>query len=197
MSSLKVTLAGVATRLSHRVARMLGISIGTTRVKPLSESFYTITAPGLDGTPIDLKRYAGKVTLVVNVASKCGFTPQYEALQRLHVQYASRDFAVLGFPSNEFGGQEPGSAQDIRAFCDTRYGVTFPMFAKVQTRAGPAQSAVYALLGESGRLPSWNFYKYVVGRNGQVKAVFPTNVPPEEPELEAVIARELEAKTST
>jgi glutathione peroxidase len=191
MSTLKMRMADWATRLSRGVARALGISIGTTSVRPLSKSFYSGCAAALDGTPVDFASFRGKVTLVVNVASECGFTPQYEGLERIHRQYGPRGFAVLGFPSNEFGGQEPGSAEEIRAFCDSRYRVTFPMFAKVETRAGPGQSAVFARLGESGRLPAWNFYKYVVGRDGHVRAVFPTNVPPDAPELMAVIEREL------
>jgi glutathione peroxidase len=192
MSSLKIAMADAATTLTRVVSRALGLAQGTTRVKPLAQSFYSITAPAIDGTPVDFARYAGNVSLVVNVASECGFTPQYEGLQRMHQELASRGFVVLGFPSNEFGGQEPGTAEEIRAFCDTRYHVTFPMFGKVETKPGPGQSQVYRRLGESGRLPSWNFYKYLVGRDGHVKAVFPTNVPPDAPELRAAIERELQ-----
>lgn len=146
---------------------------------PLSQSFYTLRLPGLDGRIVDLVRFDGHVTLVVNVASECGFTPQYAGLQKLHERYAPRGFSVLGFPSNEFGGQEPGSAEEIRAFCDRQYGVTFPLFAKIHTKDGPEQSPAYTRLGESGYLPPWNYFKYLVGRNGQVAAVFPTNIPPE------------------
>ncbi len=191
MSSLKIAMADAATTLTRVVSRLLGLSRGSTNVHALSQSFYSVTAPALDGTSVDFERYAGKVTVVVNVASECGFTPQYEGLQRIHQEYTPRGFAVLGFPSNEFGAEEPGSAEEIRAFCDSRYHVTFPMFAKVNTKAGRGQSRVYGRLGESGRLPSWNFYKYIVGRDGHVKAVFPTNVPPDAPELRAAIEREL------
>jgi glutathione peroxidase len=191
MKRYKVALADVATALMRRVSALLRLKGGTTDVRPLSQSFYTVSATALDGRPVDFGRFAGKVTLVVNVASECGFTPQYAGLQALHEEISTRGFDVLGFPSHEFGGQEPGSAEEIRAFCDRRFGVTFPMFAKVQTRPGPGQSAVYARLGESGHLPNWNFYKFLVDRNGQVAAVFPTHVPPDARQLREAIERSL------
>lgn len=160
---------------------------------PLSRSFYSLAVPALDGTVIDLARFDGQVALVVNVASECGFTPQYAALQRLHDSYAARGFSVLGFPSNDFGGQEPGSAEEIRAFCDRQYGVTFPLFAKVGTKPGPEQSPVYALLAESGHLPTWNFFKYLIDRNGAVAAVFPSTVPPDAREVRSAIEAALGA----
>ena len=110
------------------------------------ESFYALQTKSLDGKGVDLKEYAGRVTLVVNVASECGFTPQYKGLEKLHTELKDQGFAVLGFPSNDFGGQEPGSAEEIRAFCSTKYKVTFPMFGKVVTKAGADQSPVYANL---------------------------------------------------
>jgi len=164
---------------------------GTSRVRPLSQSFYAITVPDLDGAPFDLARLAGRVSLVVNVASECGFTPQYAGLQALHERYAPEGFTVLGFPSNDFGGQEPGSPDEIRGFCDREYGVTFPLFAKSQTRPGPGQSPAWGRLGESGQLPAWNFYKFLVGRDGQVAAVFPTSVPPDARQLREAIERAL------
>jgi glutathione peroxidase len=160
-------------------------------VRPLAESFYAITVPDLDGVPFDLARLAGKVSLVVNVASECGFTPQYAALQALQERYEREGFTVLAFPSNDFGGQEPGSPDEIRGFCDREYGVTFPLFAKGQTRPGPAQSPAWGRLGESGHLPAWNFYKFLVGRDGQVVAVFPTSVPPESQAVKDAIERAL------
>lgn len=161
------------------------------RMKPLSRSVYSLTATGLDGAPVDLARFDGQVTLIVNVASECGFTPQYRGLQDLHAELAPRGFAVLGFPSNEFGAQEPGDSEAIRDFCDTHYGVTFPMFARTETKRGPGQSPVYALLGESGRLPSWNFTKYLIDGHGQAIGYFPTQVTPETHELREAIARAL------
>jgi len=156
-------------------------------------SFYDLTLPSLEGDPVDLSVYRGKVTLVVNVASNCGYTPQYNGLEELHRELSPKGFAVLGFPSNDFGGQEPGSAKEIRKFCSLNYGVTFPMFQKVVTRPGPSQSPAYAFLGRSGALPGWNFCKYVIGRDGQVAAYFPSRVTPGAPELRAAIDKALAA----
>jgi len=154
-------------------------------------SFYDLKVAALDGTPADLAAYKGKVTLVVNVASQCGYTPQYGGLEKLHRELAPKGFAILGFPSNDFGGQEPGTAEEIGQFCQKNYGVTFPMFAKVVTKAGPDQSPVYAFLGESGMLPQWNFSKYIVDKNGKVEAFFPSRVAPDAPELRAAIEKAL------
>ncbi len=151
------------------------------------DSFYALAATTLDGKPADLSQYAGKVTLVVNVASKCGYTPQYKGLEALHQSLAARGFAVLGFPSNDFGGQEPGTPAEIQTFCQRNYGVTFPLFAKQVTKSGPEQSPLYAWLGHSGHLPNWNFCKYLIGKDGKVAAYFPSKVAPEAGELHAAI----------
>ena len=156
-------------------------------------SFYDLKTSYLDGKPADLSVFRGKVTLVVNVASKCGFTPQYEGLEKLHAELSGKGFAVLGFPSNDFGQQEPGSAQEIAQFCKLTYGVTFPMFSKVVTKSGPDQSPVYTLLGSTGHLPAWNFSKYVVGKDGKILAFFPSEVTPESPELRGAIMKALAA----
>jgi glutathione peroxidase len=151
-------------------------------------SIYAVETKTLEGEPTSLERYAGKVTLLVNVASACGYTPQYSGLQRLHEKYRDRGFSVLGFPSNDFGAQEPGSAGEIREFCSTQFRVDFPMFEKGQTRPGPAQSSVYAALERAaGKLPSWNFGKYLIGRNGQVVEFFPSSVDPEDPALVSAV----------
>ena len=184
-------MASMATTLAGLLSPIVGGLRGTTRVGPLSDSLYRLTARELDGTPIDLGRFAGRVSLVVNVASECGFTPQYAGLQELYDRYRTRGFVVLGFPSNEFGGQEPGGPPEIRRFCEREYGVTFPLFEKTQTKPGPAQSPVWRRLGESGHLPAWNFYKFLVGRDGQVVAVFPTNVPPDSRAVRQAIERAL------
>jgi len=116
-------------------------------------SLYDLQVKALDGTPVDLGKYKGTVTLVVNTASQCGFTPQYQGLQSLREEMKGQGVEVLGFPSNDFGGQEPGSAEEIQTFCQKNYGVSFPMFQKVVTKAGPDQSPVYAFLGKKGDLP--------------------------------------------
>jgi glutathione peroxidase len=159
----------------------------TTTQDPAMD-FYSLRTDSLDGKPADLTSFRGKVTLVVNVASECGYTPQYAGLQKLHAECKGRGFAVLGFPSNDFGGQEPGTPEQIRQFCSTKYQVDFPMFAKVRTKAGEGQSPVYKLLGDAaGKLPNWNFCKYLVGKDGKVLGFYPSKVAPEDKELRAAI----------
>ena len=156
-------------------------------------SFYDLKTNTLLGQPADLGMYKGKVSLVVNVASKCGFTPQYEGLEALQREMKGKAFNVLGFPSNDFGGQEPGTPQEIATFCKLTYDVDFPMFQKVVTRPGSDQSPIYAFLGKSGNLPEWNFAKFVVDKNGKVVAFFPSEVTPGAPQLRAVITKALAA----
>ena len=151
-------------------------------------SLYDLKTQTLLGKPADLGDYRGRVTLVVNVASYCGYTPQYKGLEALHRELKDKGFAVLGFPSNDFGEQEPGTAEDIATFCKRTYDVTFPMFSKVVTRPGRDQSLVYSFLGASGHLPAWNFSKYVVGKDGRVRAFFPSEVTPDDPALRRAIA---------
>ncbi|MGR4894828.1 glutathione peroxidase [Stenotrophomonas sp. LARHCG68] len=143
---------------------------------------------------INLNRtYGGKVLLVVNTASKCGFTPQYEGLEALQQQLSARGFAVLGFPSNDFKGQEPGSEEQIQEFCTLTYGVRFPMFQKVHV-IGPETTPLYReLTRATGVAPAWNFHKYLISRDGRVVAQFPSRVRPDDPELRAAIDRELAA----
>ena len=155
------------------------------------QSFYDLKTKSLDGKAADLAQYKGKVSLVVNVASKCGYTPQYEGLEKLQREMKGKAFNVLGFPSNDFGGQEPGSAEEIATFCRLTYDVTFPMFEKLVTKRGAGQSPIYAFLGTSGKLPAWNFSKYVIDKQGRIAAFFPSEVTPEDPALRAAIAKAL------
>ncbi len=150
----------------------------------------------LDGKEVDLKSMEGKVLLVVNVASRCGLTPQYEGLEQLHKKYAEKGFEVVGFPCNQFLGQEPGTAEQIKKFCSTKYGVTFPMFSKVEVNGEKAcplyQQLVKTELSPAGAGPiSWNFEKFVVGRNGVPVARFSPKVVPDNAELVKVLEREL------
>jgi glutathione peroxidase len=154
-------------------------------------SFYDLKTTTLDGKPADLSQYRGTVSLVVNVASFCGYTPQYKGLEALHRELKGKGFNVLGFPSNDFGDQEPGTAAEIATFCRLTYDVTFPMFEKVVTRPGARQSPVYTFLGRSGNLPAWNFGKYIVDTQGKVVAFFPSDVAPEDPQLRGAIQRSL------
>ena len=162
---------------------------------PGGGSLYELKVTTLDGKPADLAAYRGKVALVVNVASQCGYTPQYAGLEKLYREMAPKGFVILGFPSNDFGGQEPGSAEQIQEFCKRTYDVTFPMFSKVVTKSSADQSPVYALLGQTGSLPQWNFSKYVVDKNGNPVAFFPSRVTPDAPELRAAIEKALAQKT--
>ena len=155
------------------------------------QSFYDLKTNALDGKLGNLAQYKGKVSLVVNVASKCGYTPQYAGLEKLQREMKGKSFNVLGFPSNDFGGQEPGSAEEIATFCRLTYDVTFPMFEKLVTKRGPDQSPIYAFLGTSGKLPAWNFSKYVIDKQGRIAAFFPSEVTPEDPALRAAIAKAL------
>ena len=156
----------------------------------MTGSFYALKTKSLDGKPVDLKDYSGKVTLVVNVASECGFTPQYKGLEMLHGELKDRGFAVLGFPSNDFGGQEPGTAEEIQSFCSTKYKVTFPLFQKGVTKAGADQSPVYAHLHKHiEKLPDWNFCKYLVGKDGRVLNFYRSKVKPDD----ATLRKEIEA----
>lgn len=146
-------------------------------------------------TPVALNQvYAGKVLLVVNTASKCGYTPQYEGLEALNAKYGKQGFAVLGFPSNDFKGQEPGSEAEIQEFCTLTYGVKFPMFEKVEVTGANATPLYKDLARATGVAPGWNFHKYLIGRNGQVVAQFPSKVKPDDAQLLAAIERELKAK---
>lgn len=163
----------------------------TSETKPMS--FHDLTANRLDGKPEKLSDFQGKVVLVVNTASQCGYTPQYAGLEKLYQDYKDKGLVVVGFPSNDFGGQEPGSAEEIKKFCELRFKVTFPMFEKVKTK-GDGQSPVYEFLSRNHPAPKWNFHKYVVGKDGQVKAAFPSAVTPDSAELKAAIDGALSQK---
>ena len=168
------------------VTSLLALAAALSAAGPAS--LYDLKTQTLLGKPADLGDFRGKVTLVVNVASYCGYTPQYKGLEALHRELKDKGFAVLGFPSNDFGEQEPGTAEEIATFCKRTYDVTFPMFSKVVTHPGRDQSPVYAFLGASGHLPAWNFAKYVIGKDGRVRAFFPSEVTPEDPALRRAIA---------
>jgi len=162
-------------------------------------SLFTTKIAGLTSGDDVLGALAGEVVLVVNVASKCGLTPQYTQLEQLHKEHAARGFSVLGVPCNQFGGQEPGSPADIATFCSTNYGVSFPLTEKVEVN-GPGRHALYAALvdtpdaeGHSGDI-RWNFEKFLVSRDGRVVARFAPMTAPDAPEVIDAISRELNAK---
>ncbi len=160
-------------KLSYWIAPLLLLALGPSAAWATAECppLLQLTQPRLqDEKPVDLCRYAGQVVLVVNTASQCGFTPQYKSLEALYERYRQRGLVVLGFPSNDFGSQEPGSNSDIAAFCENQFAVRFPMFAKtnVSTRSrGEINPLFKSLTRQTGQAPKWNFHKYLVSRDGK------------------------------
>lgn len=144
-----------------------------------------------DEAPQSLCQYAGKVILVVNTASYCGYTPQYKGLEELYANYAPRGLVILGFPSNDFGKQEPGSSKEIADFCYNTYGVKFPMFAKSSVKGAAANPLHVELAKATGQEPKWNFTKYLIDRSGKVVAHFPSKVEPNDKQLVAQIEKAL------
>lgn len=156
---------------------------------PASETptdFYAFTTHTLLGEEASLDAYRGRICLVVNVASKCGLTPQYKGLQALQDELGGDDFTVLAFPSNDFGGQEPGTPQEIATFCEKNYGVTFPVFEKMPV-TGEHKSEIYRFLSTGHDEPDWNFTKYLIGRDGSVIERFGPKTTPDDPALRAAI----------
>jgi glutathione peroxidase len=149
-------------------------------------SLQSIPLKDIDGNDTSLKSCAGKVVLLVNVASKCGFTPQYAGLEALYEKYKDKGLVVIGVPSNDFAGQEPGTAAEIKAFCSSKYNVTFPLMAKVHVKGNEKCPLYAALTGPTSAFPGevkWNFGKFVIDKNGQLVQRFDSKVKPEDPEL--------------
>jgi len=160
-------------------------------------SVYNYKINSLEGKPASLANYKGKVVLLVNVASKCGYTPQYKALQALQDKYGSKGFTVLGVPCNDFGAQEPGSSEEIRKFCTDNYNVSFPLTEKVHVK-GPEQHPLYArLTGQDAEFPGdikWNFSKFLIGRDGKILKRFESAVKPDSAEMTHAIEGALASK---
>jgi glutathione peroxidase len=160
-----------------------------------ASGIYTFTLNSIDGTPSPLANYKGKVVLVVNVASQCGYTPQYSALEATYEKYKDQGFVILGFPANNFGAQEPGTNEEIKTFCTRKYSVTFPMYSKLSVK-GADQSPLYAYLtketgkGITGDI-KWNFTKFLVDRNGNVVQRFEPAVTPDSKEVVSAIEKQL------
>jgi glutathione peroxidase len=173
-------------------ALVLGAAVALTPVRAESAPVPLSSIPlkDIDGKDTSLKAYAGKVLLVVNVASRCGYTKQYAGLQALHAKLSPRGFSVLGFPSNDFGGQEPGTEEEIKTFCSTTYNVTFPLFQKVKVKGGDAHPLYAALTGKDSPLPGevkWNFGKFLIGKDGQLVKRWDSGTAPDDPEVLAAI----------
>ncbi len=169
---------------------MLFFAVGLTAAHVTS--IYDFTLKSIEGHPVKLKSYKGKVVMVVNVASKCGFTPQYAGLEALYEKYKDRGFVIVGVPANNFASQEPGTNEEIRKFCSTKYNVTFPMMAKVSV-LGEDKTLLYQFLTDKSQNPAiggdikWNFTKFVFDRNGKPVARFEPAVTPESPQVQAAI----------
>ena len=160
-------------------------------------SIYDIPVKDIDGKPTSLKAYEGKVLLIVNVASKCGYTPQYTGLEALYEKYKDKGLSVLGFPCNQFGGQEPGTNEQIKQFCSSQYQVTFPLFDKIEVN-GPNRNQLYTMLaGEGSPFPGnikWNFNKFLIGRDGKILKRFDSKVKPDSEEMTQAVEAALAAK---
>ena len=157
---------------------------------------YQFNEKTIDGKPISLDHYKGKVLLIVNVASKCGFTPQYAGLEKLYEKYKDKGFVILGFPCNQFGFQEPGTAEEIKTFCSTKYSVTFPLFSKIEVNgdnADPLYNFLKATQPGSGAKPDigWNFTKFLIGKDGVPLKRFDSKVTPDQidPQIQETISK--------
>lgn len=195
---------------------LVGLSLFTPTIAPLKaqagakepvakqtpriEGFKSLEALDIDGKPVSLGSFDGKALLVVNTASECGYTPQYKGLEELYKKYKDRDFVVLGFPSNDFGAQEPGSNAEIKKFCALRFKTSFPMFSKVTVK-GPGKHPVYKYLSETQanaatrKEPEWNFAKYLINPAGEVVGFYPSKVEPMSPDLAKDIEKVLPKKS--
>jgi glutathione peroxidase len=163
---------------------------------PKEKSMYEFTMKNIDGSDVKLDAYKGKVAMIVNVASKCGLTPQYEGLEALYEKYKDKGFVILGFPANNFLGQEPGTEKEIKEFCTLKYNVTFPMFAKISVK-GTDQHPFYTFLTNKQSNPgfdgdiTWNFEKFLADKNGKIVARFSPKTVPSDPEIVKTIETEL------
>jgi glutathione peroxidase len=177
--------------------RICALSLFQIVASYAADSIYDISLKDIDGKSTSLKEYKGKVLLIVNVASKCGYTPQYAGLQALQQKYSDKGLVVLGFPCNQFGGQEPGTDEEIKQFCSSKYQVTFPLFDKLEVN-GPNRHALYvALAGAGSPYPGdikWNFSKFLIGRDGKILKRFESKVKPDSDELVQPLEAALAAK---
>jgi glutathione peroxidase len=164
----------------------LALLAGLARPAAAAGSAYDYQFTTIDGKPMPMSQYKGKTVLVVNTASQCGFTPQYKGLEALSQSYKDKGLIVVGVPSNDFGGQEPGSNSDIKKFCEANYDVDFPLAEKVEVTGSSAHPFYKWAAGEKGE-PKWNFHKYLIGPDGKLIAAFPSRVAPESAEMHAAI----------
>ncbi len=171
---------------------MLSVIIAAVLATAQAHSIYDFTMKSIDGQPVSLKSYSGKVVMVVNVASKCGFTPQYTGLEALYEKYKDRGFVIVGVPANNFAQQEPGTNEEIKKFCSNKYNVTFPMMSKVSV-LGDDETPLYRFLTDKSANPQvggdikWNFTKFLFDRNGKPVARFEPAIKPDSPEVQTAV----------
>src|SRR5437899_977042 len=156
-----------------------------------ASTVHEFSLPSIDGTPAPLSVYKGKVALIVNVASQCGYTPQYAGLEKLYEKYKDQGFVVLGFPANNFGAQEPGTNEEIKTFCTRNYSVTFPMYSKISVKGSDKAPLYKFLTDSSGGEVKWNFTKFLVDGNGKVITRFESEVEPDSPEVVGAVEKAL------
>lgn len=195
MTILKIAGIALVLLIGAAVAAAYGYGLifNPTPTTPVAAaSVYDFTLKDIDGNDVKLDKYKGKVLMIVNTASRCGYTPQYEGLQKIYEQYKDRGFVVLGFPANNFMGQEPGTEKEIKEFCTLKYNVTFPMFSKISV-TGTDQHPLYGYLTNKATNPefpgdiSWNFNKFLLDKNGKIVGRFGTKDKPEDaPVIEAI-----------
>ena len=195
VSSMTLATIGLATLLigAGSIGMMRSFAQPPKTDKPADPYVLGYKMKDIDGKEQDLAQYKGKVVLLVNVASKCGLTPQYEGLEKLYEQKKDKGFVILGFPANNFGNQEPGSNEKIKEFCTSTYSVTFPLFEKISVK-GEDRHALYAKLSDLKGEPKWNFTKYLVDRSGNVVEKFDSTVKPDDKDLLKKIDEALAAK---
>lgn len=202
MSLAKIAVVTVVAAVAAgiAIAYWYGMIFNPTPTKPVdAASVYGFTMKDIDGNDVKLEKYKGSVVMIVNTASRCGYTPQYEGLQKIYERYKDRGFVVLGFPANNFMGQEPGTEKEIKEFCTLKYNVSFPMFSKISV-TGSDQHPLYGYLTNKKTNPefggdiSWNFNKFLVGRDGKIVARFGSKDKPEDPNLIEAIEKQLEAE---
>jgi glutathione peroxidase len=183
-----------AMNISLLLCALLLVQVVSIRA---ADTLYSVPLKDIDGQPTSLKAYKGKVLLIVNVASKCGYTPQYTGLEALQEKYKDKGFSVLGFPCNQFGGQEPGTDEEIKQFCSSKYQVTFPLFDKIYVN-GPNRHPLYTMLaGDASPFPGdikWNFSKFLIGPDGKILKRFESKVKPDSAELVQAVEAALRGK---
>ena len=186
----------IGAHLSHHMRKSVGVVILMATSLFGASNVLDFSLKSIDGKPSPLSAYKGKAILLVNVASKCGYTPQYEGLEAVYRKYKDQGLVVLGFPANNFGGQEPGTDEEIKTFCSSKYNVTFPMFSKISVK-GEDKAPLYQFLTDAAANPTtggeikWNFTKFLVDKNGKVVARFEPAVKPESAEVSAAVEKAL------